>query len=107
MASSNHEFKMTGVATKYINRRFAGDGAKPRSKVTLDPATGALIIPVDLRLKIENALRTEARRSQLRLYLRFPVLYLRKFGLEVRQLGLKLVSCLARNLPQFVGNRHG
>jgi hypothetical protein len=40
------------------------DGRKNGSSFVVNPATGALEVSVDLKLKIENALRAEVRRLQ-------------------------------------------
>jgi hypothetical protein len=97
---------MTDVAAEDVLSRVAGDGAKRRSRFVLNPTTGALELPADLRLKVENALRTEAYRLQLRLYFHLPSLYLRKLGLQVRSAALKLLCKLAGNPFQFPANRH-
>lgn len=77
-----------------------------RSLFVLNPATGTLEVRADLRLKVEHALRAEARRLQLRLYLSLSRLYLRKIGLQVGYAGLQMASKLCCNLFNFAADRH-
>jgi hypothetical protein len=103
---SDGDFKMTTAAAKQIGARITRDGVKYRSNFTLNPTTGALELPVHQRLKLENALRAEARRLQLRLYFRLPGLYLRKLALQARYTALNLARDLACNLSDLALNRH-
>ena len=60
-----------------------------RSRFITNPATGALEIPPDLGAEIEQALRREARRIALRLYIQLPLLYFAKLCLDIAELRLK------------------
>ena len=98
---------MTGMAAKEVFPGIAGDRIYGRLESPLNPTTRTLEVPADLRLKIENALRAEARRTQLRLYFRLPGLYLHKFGLQARFATLKLYSNIASYFLELIADRHG
>jgi hypothetical protein len=87
---------MAGSAAKRSFFGLAGNGDERRFKFVHNPTTGALEILVDLRLKVEHALRAEVRRLQLRLYLRSAFLDLLQFNPQVRSSATKIVSKLRR-----------
>jgi hypothetical protein len=99
-------FKLTDVAAEQVVSSIAGDGRKRGTKFVVNPTTGALELPADLRLKVIKALRSEARRCQFRAYFRLPGLYLRKLGLQARYAGVSVFGHFLRYLLKFTGDRH-
>jgi hypothetical protein len=82
--------------------RFGTPRLQRRVRFVENPTTGALELPVDLRLKLCEALRADARRLQRGLYFRLPSLYLRKFLLQTRYLSLRLRHYLFCKLLIFL-----
>ena len=78
-----------------------GTAERPHARVnfSLDPASGALEISSDLRLKARKALKAEVRRMKLRLYVELARLYLVKLALECACAMKRGV----RNLGRYLG----
>jgi hypothetical protein len=94
------------AAEKVFGPGAAADRCERGSLFVLNPATGALEVRADLRLKVENAIRAEARRIQFRLYCGLPFLYVRKIGLQLRYAALQASSKIAGYLLDFAADRH-
>jgi hypothetical protein len=94
------------TAEKVLASSATSYRSEHRSRFVVNPTTGALEVPSDLRLKVIDAIRRDARRYQRRLYLRLPGLYLRKFVLQVRYAALSIASKFGGYLSKFTGNGH-
>jgi len=80
---------------------------KNRVRFVLNPATGALELPIYFRAKVRKSLRREARRIQLRLYFRFLGLCLGKIALETRNAMLLTRCYLSGYVPDLASKGHG
>src|ERR1700733_11262437 len=94
------------MAAKTVILGNAEDGRKCGTKFIINPATGALELPADLRLEVIKALRGEARRCQLRAHRRLLSLYLSQLGLQARCAGAGMIGHFLRYLLKFTGERH-
>ena len=103
---SERVFKLTGIAAKQVVAGIAGDGRKRGTKFIIDPATGALELPADLRLKVIKSLRREARGLQFRAYLSLPRLYVCKLGLKCRYAVIGAGGQFLSYLLKFTRERH-
>ena len=68
-----------------------------------DPATRALELSPERRLKIARSLDREARRIKRRLILTLALLYLQSLSLKAQYALTKVVCDLDRRLPQLLG----
>jgi hypothetical protein len=101
-------FKSASVAAPEILAVSASPNrGKYRPFFVLNPATGALEVPADLRLKVHEALLAEARCIQLGLKRRRLGLHIRKFGLQLRGALVEAHRKASGYLLNFTGNRHG
>jgi hypothetical protein len=104
---ANTEFVVASSTTKKIfSSRASPYGVSDGSFFFQEPTTGALIVRPDLRLKAHEAILTEARRIQLRLYRGLPGLYLRKIGLQLRSAAVQCQSKACGYLLDFAGYGH-
>jgi hypothetical protein len=89
----NGNLEVAGVAPKKIFGSCASpNGGQRGSLFVFNPTSGTLEVRADLRLKVEQALRAEARRFQLRLYLRLAGLYISQLSLQARYARLRVLS---------------
>jgi len=99
------KFERTRFTTKEVRMsRAAPDGSQYRSRFVLNPATGALEIPPDLRLKARKAIIREVRRMKLRLYLTQARLYFELLFLKAKSATLSMpgqFSGYCRNLGDY------
>ena len=106
--SRGAHFKSAGLATPEILAVSASaNRGEYRPFFVLNPATGTLEVPADLRLKAHEAILAEAGRIQLRLNRSLPGLYLRKFGLQLRSAAMNAYCEACRHLLDFANDRHG
>jgi hypothetical protein len=103
--SGGTHLKSAGVTPPEIFMASAApDGRKHRPFFVLNPATGALEVPANLRPKVEKALRAEARRLQLRFYRRLLGLNLSKLRLQTRRAVLQVIGKFGCYFHDFVSD---
>lgn len=108
--SSNRDGKRRftlAALKKILGVGAPADGTQRRSLFVEDPATGALVVRPEYDLKIQKALRAEAKRIQQRLYLRYLRLQLTKFLLQRRLLFLIARNKLRSVLAKLTSNGYG
>jgi hypothetical protein len=103
----NGQVQAAFVASKKVfgvcSARNSGQG---RSLFEVDPTTGALVVRPEHRLKVEKALRREAKRIYLRLLFRRLRLQIDYFALQ-RRLALLIVFRDLRGIfTKLFSNRH-
>jgi hypothetical protein len=100
------DFKLTERTAEQVIAGLARDRFDGRPFALLNPTAGTKIITPGLDRKIRKALRRAAYRITFFLYLRLPILYVRKLALEVRKSRNHAMRYFLGHLAKFVEQSH-